>query len=1274
MFSKFSVKKPYTVFVGVLLVIVLGVVSLTKMTTDLLPDMSFPYAIVITTYPGASPEEVEKELTAKIEASMATTSNIKNISSMSYNSYSVVVLEYEQSANMDSVMIEMRGDLDQLEGDFPDSAGTPIIMQIDPDMIPVMVASVDVNDMDGAAITDYVEDELIPALESVEGVASVTASGETSEHIAVTLNQDKIDRLNERIQEVIGNQFTDAQNEIDDAKSEIDSGKKKLEEGKNSLANSVSSARKDLNTKQIELFQSEKDLTGQLGALREQQTSLESAISGLKETHKTAEGLEAKIKPIQTLLDTYTDEQLAATGQDPVALHASLAQLQEGLNTINAALAGNEAAADLQKAGIELKTYKDIPKAVAALEKNLVDLKTGIATVESGIAQVQQGKVSVSDALEQLNRNEILNSIEISSNLAQLSSGEASLEEAQTKLEDSKGSAMESADLNQVLSMDTINNLLRAQNFSMPAGYITEDKTEYLVKIGDELSDMGELSDMILIDMHLDGIEPIRLCDIADISMTDNASEVYAKVNGNPGIMLTLEKQTGYSTGNVTKALHKRFESLMNDDENLHLAVLMDQGVYIDLIVDNVLENMIYGAILAILILLLFLKDIRPTFVIACSIPLSVIFAIVLMYFSGITLNIISMSGLALGIGMLVDNSIVVIENIYRMRNEGVSVKKAAIEGAKQVSGAIVASTLTTVCVFAPIIFTEGITRQLFVDMALTIGYALLASLIVALTFVPMMASGVLKKSSEKKHPFLEKIQRGYGRFLGAALRFKPIVFLASAGLLVLSTVLAVSKGTSFMPEMESTQMTLTVTPKDKVEFEELTQMSDEVIARISDIEAIETIGAMAGGGGMMTSMGGGQEDSISMYLLLDEDSDMSNKELSDEIAKRTEGMGCEVVSDTSMMDMSALTGSGIAVQVAGNDLEKLRTIAADVAEIVSGTKGTTEVSNGMENTTEQLVITVDKDKASEYNMTVAQVYQLVFGKMTDTASSTVISTDRKDYEVFVDTSEQESMTREKLKKLTFTYTNGDGEEEEILLSEIAEFTEGEALSQINRDAQSRYITVSAMIEDGYNVGLVSRDIQGQLDRYECPEGYSIKMKGEDEQINDALDQLYLMLILAVIFIYLIMVAQFQSLLSPFIIMFTIPLAFTGGFLGLYLTGNEISVISMIGFVMLAGIIVNNGIVMVDYINQLRRKGADKKEAIIEAGSTRLRPILMTALTTILAMVTMALGVGSGSEMMQPMAIVIIGGLVYGTLLTLVVVPCIYDAFNRNRSMVEEEI
>lgn len=468
--------------------------------------------------------------------------------------------------------------------------------------------------------------------------------------------------------------------------------------------------------------------------------------------------------------------------------------------------------------------------------------------------------------------------------------------------------------------------------------------------------------------------------------------------------------------------------------------------------------------------------------------------------------------------------------------------------------------------------------------------------------------------------------------------------------------------------------MTVTVTPKEDVEFDELTAMSDEVIERISDIEDIETIGAMVGGGGMMGSLGGSADDSVSMYLLLSEDATMTNQELSDEIAKRTEGMDCEVTADTSMMDMSMLTGTGISVQITGNDLEKLKTIAKDVAEIVRQTEGTAEVSDGLENTTPELVISVDKEKAAEYGMTVAQVYQLVYAKMADSSSATVISTDLKDYEVHVDTSEQESLTRADLKKLTFTHKKSDGEEEEIALSKIADFSETDALSQINRESQSRYITVSALIDEDHNIGLVSRELKKALNQYDCPEGYFIEMAGEDEQINNALSQLYLMLLLAVIFIYLIMVAQFQSLLSPFIIMFTIPLAFTGGFLGLYLTGNDVSVISMIGFVMLAGIIVNNGIVMVDYINQLRRSGMNKKEAIIESGKTRLRPVLMTALTTILAMSTMALGIGSGSEMMQPMAIVTIGGLVYGTLLTLVVVPCIYDAFNRNKSMVEEEL
>ena len=339
MLSKFSVKKPFTVLVGVVLVIVLGVVSITRMTADLLPSMNLPYALVITTDPGASPEEVESKVTAPIEASMATTSNIKNISSMSYNNYSVVVLEYEQSANMDSVLIEIQGNLDQLKGGFDDTVGTPIVMQIDPDMMPVMVASADVDGMDSTQITAYVNDELIPSLESVEGVASVTATGGIQESIQVTLNQDKIDALNEKIKAVIDSQFTDAQSQLDSAQNEIDSGKAQLENGQNTLADTVGTTENELTNKKIELYQTEADLTAQLSELKTQKTSLETAIAGLKEAKTNADTITTNLAPLDTLLSTYTDEQLTAMGQNPAELRATQAQLQAALTQIDNALA-----------------------------------------------------------------------------------------------------------------------------------------------------------------------------------------------------------------------------------------------------------------------------------------------------------------------------------------------------------------------------------------------------------------------------------------------------------------------------------------------------------------------------------------------------------------------------------------------------------------------------------------------------------------------------------------------------------------------------------------------------------------------------------------------------------------------------------------------------------------------------------------------------------------------------------------------------------------------
>jgi len=551
------------------------------------------------------------------------------------------------------------------------------------------------------------------------------------------------------------------------------------------------------------------------------------------------------------------------------------------------------------------------------------------------------------------------------------------------------------------------------------------------------------------------------------------------------------------------------------------------------------------------------------------------------------------------------------------------------------------------------------------------------------------MAQGMLRKPKEVRHGVYDKFLNVYGKFLRKAMKLKILVFLVAIGMLVLSVFLALSRGTAFMPEMTSTQVTVTLSvPEGETrEFEEMTGYSDQLMENLKDVEDIDTIGAMVGSGTMLASMGGmggmsmsgsssgGNGTSITMYVLLNQYSTISNEEIEEIIEKASKDLNCNVKIKTAMMDMSMLYGSGVSIQVRGRELTVLQDLAREVGLKLETVEGLENVNNGLRNMEQEVYISVDKVKAAKYGMTVAQVFQLVYVKTAETTSSMKLSTATKDYDVYVNSAEQASMTKEDLSKMTFTYKDQKtGEETEVKLTEIAEIGEREELAAINHDSQTRYIEVKADVKEGYNVGLVGNEVEKMIDKISVPEGYTVKIKGENEAINEAMSQLMLMLLLSVVLIYLIMVAQFQSLLSPFIIMFTIPLAFRGGFLALFLSGSEVSVISLIGFVMLAGIIVNNGIVLVDYVNQLRRQGMAKKEAIVESAKTRLRPVLMTALTTIISMSTMAMGMGRGSEMAQPMAIVSVGGLIYGTLLTLIVVPCIYDALNREKDLREEEI
>lgn len=1262
MLPKLSVKKPYTIVVSVVLVIILGFVSFSNMTVDLLPSMNLPYAIVFTTYPGASPEEVEQTVTRPIEQSMATISNINNVSSTSGENVSSVVLEFTESANMDSATIEMRESLDQIRGYWPDTVGNPMIMKLNPDMMPVMVAAVSAKSSDAKATADIIEEKIIPEIESIEGVATVTESGSVEETVEVTVNPDKIKALNEDMKESLNSQFAEAEGALKDAKAKVESGKAQMAKGQKEAAEQMGKAEAELSKKNAEITQGQLEIQAKLSELNlaqaqitAQKTELATQEAALKAQKETFDQLQKIRKQLEAAYDEVV-KQIEEQGQLP-ELAAKLEELKKQIEENSKLLAAFD------------KTAEQMEQGLAAIEKGKVQIKAAEAQIAEGKKaletlknQLNQGAITLAEARGQMSSAQIQAAAGLGTAGAQVALGEQAIKQSETELEQAKEQAYEKADLNGILNAEMVKTLLAAQNFNMPAGYVKEEGIDYLIRVGNKFQDIEELKELVLVSME--GMKPIRLSDVADVVQVNNSDEVYAKINGESGIMLSIQKQTGYSTGDVSDRILEKFEELKKEYEGVNFVTLMDQGVYIDLIINSVLQNLLFGAVLAILILLVFLKSIRPTFVIACSIPISLLAAIVMMYFSGVTLNVISLSGLALGVGMLVDNSIVVIENIYRMRNEeGASAKKAAIEGAKQVSGAIAASTLTTVCVFAPIVFTEGITRQLFVDMGLTIAYSLLASLIVALSLVPMMSAGLLRKTEEKKDRLIDKIQYIYGETLRKALKWKALVLIVALALLVIGGALALSRGTAFMPEMESTQISLNLTMEKGTPLTETAKEADKVMEKLLKIDDIKDVGAMASGGDMMGT-GGASGDQIQMYAILKEEKELSNDALKKKIEEETKDCKGELLISMSNMDMSALGNSGVVVEVKGRELDTLQSMAKDIAGIVGNVKGTENVSDGMEETTGELRIVVDKKKAMEHNLTVAQVFQKVSAKVAAVTPSTALSTDVKDYDILVLDEKNENLTREDIRNLTITADKQDATKEEVALKDIVTFEDAVGLQAINRDGQTRYIHVTAEIKDGDNIGLVSSRIKEALKDYKVPAGYRVEMAGEDETIMEAMTELLKMLGLAIVFMYLIMVAQFQSLRSPFIIMFTIPLAFTGGLFGLYFTGAPVSVIAMIGFVMLSGVIVNNGIVFVDYTNQLIHAGMEKREALVTAGKTRLRPILMTALTTILGLSTMAMGLGTGADMVQPMAVVTVGGLIYGTVLTLYVVPCIFDLFH----------
>ena len=1331
MLPKLSVKKPMTIFVAVIVVIVLGIVSVFKMTPDLLPNMDFPYAIILTTYPGQTPETVESVVTKPLEQSLSTIDGVKTITSTSSDNYSILTLEFEDGTNMDTATVDMRGNLDTIKDAWPDGVGSPYLMKINPNMMPVAMVAVDYDGYDTVQISDYVNNELKNQLEGIDGVASVSTKGIVTQKENVIISQTKIDALNAKINDALNDKFGDAEKKISDAKKELQDNISKAEQGSDTIEQSIN----DLNSQQEEVAKQLADAQGKAQSgyteilnakmqLLDQQQSLTAtkqtltiayqALTQIKEKLDSLQDEKAQltqqIEAFEKIYNDYkdalsklanpdlTDEQLAQVRAILAKIDEELdkygfpkEELEERLNNAKNALTNVDKAITQT-----VEALKGLDTTEEKLDDTIAEIADKISQVDGGITQIaaavkglDNNTVSVNQALSEIEKQQSLAAYqlsgglsalntkqsEVNSALTQLNSAQEELKSASDELSDQKDKAKKAADMTNTVKINNVSNILTAQNFSMPAGYVSDDENiKYLVRVGDKIDGDKEMQSLALFDTGIDGIGVVKLSDVADVFIADDSDEVFTKINGNSGVVFSFSKQSDAATATVSENIAKKLNSLTQENEGLHFTTLMDQGDYIDIIINSVLQNLLMGAVLAIIILYLFLRDIKPTLIVALSIPISVIFALVLMYFSGVTLNMISLSGLAIGVGMLVDNSVVVIENIYRLRNLGVPPVKAALNGAKQVAGAIASSTLTTICVFFPIVFIEGLTRQIFMDMALTITYSLLASLIVALTLVPAMGQRMLRKVKPVKHGMFDKMLGGYEKSIRFVLKHRAIALIVAVVLLFGSMFGAVARGFSFMPNMASTELSVTVSLDDSATMDDTIDVAQNLLDTLSEYDEFETVGVMTGSTtslmGLTGSVSSSDADkgSVMAYAVFKDDKVKNSESISKEIEAELQSIDGDVVvsGSSSSSSMSAMLGDdGVSIKLYGDDLKTLQNTAKDMAEKLAAVDGIDEIDNGIGATSGEIKVTVDKTKAAKKSLTVAQVYQQIAAAITSETTSSTLTNSGKDLDVVVIKDENSDVTKNNIKDIKLTYTDKEGNEKTTKLSEVAEISDSESMNSITRSDQKRYIKVSGTLKDGYTNTDVSNKAKALFDDYKLPDGCSIEYSGSNESTMEAVNQMLLMMLLGVILIYLIMVAQFQSLKSPFIIMFTIPLAFTGGFLGLLITGFDVSVVALLGFVMLCGIIVNNGIVLVDYINNLRLEGKERREAIVEAGKTRMRPILITAITTVLGLSTMALGIGTGSEIMQPIAIVCIGGLLYATIMTLYIVPVIYDILSK---------
>lgn len=1012
--SRFSVKRPVTTLMFMLIVVLLGVVSFTMIPLDLYPDMEIPVALVMVQYPNTAPEEIETLISKPIEQQLSTVEDLKGLTSMSSEGLSLVIAEFEYGTDMNFASLEMREKVAIIDDFLPENSSDPMVFKINPQMMPIMEIQFSSSEMSLSELYTLMDKEIDSKLERINGVASADIYGGLEEEITVKIEQQKLTGYN--------------------------------------------------------------------------------------------------------------------------------------------------------------------------------------------------------------------------------------------------------------LSLSQISSILSSENINLPSGNVNKGSKELLVRTIGEFNTIEEIKN---VPITLPTGEIILLSDVALIEQGYKDQESISRVNGIPSIGVTLTKQSTANTVTTANKVIQTLDELKLQYPDIEISIGFNQAEFINKAVTNVSRNAIIGGILSVIILFVFLRNIRSTLIIAIAIPVSIIATFALMYFNDITLNIISLGGLALGVGMLVDNSIVVLENIYRLEENGLSSTDASIDGAKEVTASIFASTMTTIAVFLPIVFVEGFTAILFKELSFTVTFSLLASLIIAISVVPMLCSKFLRvdaidhtASSKPKLKVLGIFSKAidftlkeYVILLEKSLEMRKRIIAIAVTLFLLSLGFIAVIGGELFPSADEGSFTINITTPFGTSIEESDKIVSEIEHLLSDIKEIETNTVSIGSSSFFSLSSDSNASSIRVDLVDRKDRKRTTSDIANEVRTKLSNIsGAEIsISESSMSSGGSGSTSPIEIKIQGDDLNTLRGIAEDFKSILKSTEGTTEVESDVEEGNPEVRVYIDRNKSSFYGISAYQLAKTLDASLTgSTATQFKIDGNEIDVTLSLDSSVKESI--EDMKQVQLQSPSGQF----VSVGQIATFEFDNSPSQITRENQVRTVTVTSQLF-GRNLKSVSDELLQKINEYPMPFGYSYEMGGQQKDMQESFSSLFLALILSILLIYMILASQFESLLQPFIIMMSVPFAFTGAFLGLFITGKPLSLPAFIGLIVLAGIVVNNAIVLIDFINQQRKKGIDRKNAIINAGRTRLRPILMTMLTTVLGLTPLALGIGEGTETQAPMGISVIGGLSFSTLVTLILIPVLYS-------------